>query len=524
MAINLNNIPVHNFRGSHTGLEKEGLRVTSSGYIAASPHPRGLGAPLTHPHITTDFAEAQMELITAAHRESERTLQQLYDLHAFVQQRLQDESLWPFSMPCRINSEQDIQIAQYGSSTTGMTKTIYRRGLAHRYGKSMQVIAGLHYNFSFSNALLETLYQGKSRRIVFEGFKNDCYLSTIRNIQRFDWLLLYLFGASPVIDRSFPCDRQQFQGIRKETLYQPYATSLRMSDIGYTNRSASYHHQPVNYNSLSEYVRSLDRLVQTPSPAYASIPDYIDGEQQQLSANELQLENEHYTSVRPKQMPVATESSLQALQRRGIRYIEIRSLDIDPFSPVGISIEQMHFLETFMHYCLLFESPASNAEQHRINRYNLDLTASFGRDPSLQLVAGRNMTALNNWARDIFEEMKPIAEHLDQSHSTSRYSGALQQYERMLFDPDLTPSARILNNLKSQQLEFSELGMQQAQVFKQLHTWQPLNSQRNDYLTSITRQSLSALTQIEHKERQSAEHASGIPTCPVDGESSVRYL
>jgi glutamate--cysteine ligase len=163
MAINLNNIPVHNFRGSHTGLEKEGLRVTSSGYIAASPHPRGLGAPLTHPHITTDFAEAQMELITAAHRESERTLQQLYDLHAFVQQRLQDESLWPFSMPCRINSEQDIQIAQYGSSTTGMTKTIYRRGLAHRYGKSMQVIAGLHYNFSFSNALLETLYQGKSR-------------------------------------------------------------------------------------------------------------------------------------------------------------------------------------------------------------------------------------------------------------------------------------------------------------------------------------------------------------------------
>ena len=126
------------------GIEREGLRIDRNGHLSSKPHPLALGSALTHPHITTDYSEALLELITGTHTTVESLLQELTEVHQFVMQQNRGESIWMQSMPAILPPEKDIPIATYGSSNTGMLKHVYRRGLAERYGKKMQCIAGLH--------------------------------------------------------------------------------------------------------------------------------------------------------------------------------------------------------------------------------------------------------------------------------------------------------------------------------------------------------------------------------------------
>lgn len=218
------------------GLEKETLRVGADGKIAQTPHPHALGSALTHPYITTDYSEALTELITPPFDSPITALDFLRDTQAYVYRHLGDEVLWSTSMPCVVAGETSIPIARYGSSNAGMMKTVYRRGLGHRYGRTMQVIAGVHFNYSVPENFWPIFQEMEGDKSPLQDFISERYFDLIRNLLRFGWLIPYLFGASPAICKSFLAGKEtELEAFNDNTFYEPYATSLRMGDIGYQN-------------------------------------------------------------------------------------------------------------------------------------------------------------------------------------------------------------------------------------------------------------------------------------------------
>ncbi|MCG8426389.1 MAG: glutamate--cysteine ligase, partial [Chromatiales bacterium] len=216
-----------------TGVEKECLRVSPDGSIAPSPHPQSLGSALTHPYITTDYSEALIEFITPPFVDSADALSFLCDTQKFVYQNLGPETLWATSMPCVLEGGANIPLAQYGSSNAGTMKTVYRRGLGHRYGRVMQVIAGVHFNFSFNTALWPIYQELLGDQQPSRAFIDASYMGLTRNLQRYGWLIPYLFGASPAVCKSFLAGKPtRLESFDESTYYEPYATSLRMGDIG----------------------------------------------------------------------------------------------------------------------------------------------------------------------------------------------------------------------------------------------------------------------------------------------------
>ena len=253
--------------GGLKGLEKESLRVSPSGGIAQTPHPEALGSALTHPYITTDYSEALTEFITPPFPETSTALLFLQEAQKFVYDSLDDELLWATSMPCVLEGGANIPIARYGSSNAGLMKTVYRRGLGYRYGRVMQVIAGLHYNYSPAEDFWPAYQELEADRHTLRSFRDGRFLGLTRNLQRFGWLIPYLFGASPAVCKSFlggkPTTMEDFDA---STYYEPFATSLRLGDIGYTNSKEKGVGIKANYDSLESYVESLTRAIETRSP------------------------------------------------------------------------------------------------------------------------------------------------------------------------------------------------------------------------------------------------------------------
>ena len=349
----------HLLSGGFKGIEKESLRIGNDGFIAQTPHPKTLGSALTHPSITTDHSEALIELITPPFVDIENTLDYLRNIHQFVYDHLDNEILLGASMPCGINGDESIPIAEYGSSNIGRMKHVYRHGLWHRYGRTMQAIAGIHFNYSVPENLLLALHQQEHSPLSLEQFTDDAYFGLIRNFQRLGWLILYLFGASPSICKNFfksrPALMAQFEEFDRGTLYHPYATSLRMSDIGYKSKNQA--NSTIDYNSLPGYVDSLGKAIGTPYPDYEKIGVVVNGEYLQLNSNILQIENEFYSTMRPKQIAKSCEKPTVALKRRGVLYVEMRSLDLDIFNPLGVDESKLRFIEALLLTCLLTDSP-----------------------------------------------------------------------------------------------------------------------------------------------------------------------
>ncbi|MDD5633399.1 MAG: glutamate--cysteine ligase, partial [Methylococcales bacterium] len=382
------------------GIEKESLRIGIDGYIAQTPHPAALGSALTHPAITTDYSEALIELITPPFADVKDTLDYLYNIHQFVYDHLDNEILLGASMPCGIKGDESIPIAEYGSSNIGRMKHVYRHGLWHRYGRTMQAIAGVHFNYSVPETLWPALHQQENSQLSLEQFTADAYFGLIRNFQRLGWLILYLFGASPAICKSFfksrPALTAQFEEFDQDTLYHPYATSLRMSDIGYKSKNQA--NLKIDYNSLSGYVDSLSKAIETPYPDYEKIGVKVNGGYRQLNGNILQIENEFYSTIRPKQIINSGEKPTLALKKRGVRYIEMRSLDLDLFNPIGIDEAKARFIEALLLTCLLKDSPPISDQEHQVNNANQLAVANFGRKPGLELFKGDQTILLQDWA------------------------------------------------------------------------------------------------------------------------------
>ncbi len=484
-------------QGRKVGLEKESLRVAIDGGIAQTPHPQGLGSALTHPSITTDYSEALLELVTPPFNRFADTLQFLEDTHRFVYSQLDNEILWATSMPCVVEGDPSIPIAQYGTSNAAKMKTAYRRGLGHRYGRMMQAIAGVHFNYSYPDEFW-SLYQsllGDERDS--QTFVSESYIGMVRNLQRFGWLVPYLFGSSPAICASFlGASQTSLKKWFDYSYYAPYATSLRVGDIGYQNNKEGEAGIKVDYNSLQGYVDSLTHAISTPYPEYEKIDLLSNGEWQQLNSKILQIENEYYSSVRPKQILQGEEKPSLALAKRGVAYIELRSLDVNAYEPLGINDEQMRFLESFLLFSLLSPSePYDDAELVAI-KHNINAVAERGRDPQLKLRRTSGEVLLRDWANEIFDQMSAGCELLDKDAELHSYCDALQTQRAKIADSDLTPSARMLAEMDENKEEFYHFSLRMSQQHQQWFAERPLNADE--------------LASFEQEAQQSIERQHGI--------------
>ncbi|MFI4967759.1 MAG: glutamate--cysteine ligase [Gammaproteobacteria bacterium] len=434
-------------RGGGKGLEKESLRVTHAGKLAQTPHPATLGSALTHPHITTDYSEALLEFVTAPFTDVSQTLLSLMDIHAFAYQHMRDEMLWATSMPCELEGDERIPIAQYGRSNVGMMKHVYRRGLGWRYGRAMQTISGVHFNYSFPTHLWPVLHTLEGGDGTLRAFQDDRYFRALRNFQRIGWLLPYLFGASPSVCKSFLAGRDlKFPEFDAYTLYEPFGTSLRLSDIGYKNSNQA--RIGVTYNNITDYVNTLGHAISTPAAEYERIGVKVDGEYRQLNANILQIENEFYGSIRPKQPIESGERATLALKRRGVMYLEVRGLDVNAYDPVGADAPALRFIEALLLACLLSDSPPTDAAEQAQMGANQLAVARRGREPGIKLQRGGTAIGLKGWGMEIVTQLEPICRMLDGTDPSRPYGSSLAVQRAALEDPDRTPSARILKEMR----------------------------------------------------------------------------
>jgi glutamate--cysteine ligase len=440
-------LPREVLRGIRRGVEKESLRVNPDGKLADTPHPAGLGSSLTHAHITTDFSESQIELITGIHADAESCLAQLTEIHQVAYQHLGQELLWGTSMPCGLPADDDIPIGQYGRSNLGRAKTVYRQGLSHRYGRRMQTISGVHYNFSMPEAAWPLLQQADSLAGSVNAYQSASYFHLIRNFRRHSWLLLYLFGASPTVCRSFVAGRaHRLRDRSTGTLFLPGATSLRMGPLGY--QSDAQASLAVSFNSLRSYAHSLNRGLTTSYPAYETIGLRAGDDYLQLGTTLLQIENEFYGTIRPKPRFRSGERPLWALGERGVDYVEVRCMDNDPFAAVGITAPTMRFLDIFLLHCLLSNSPPDTPDEIAAMSRNQHRVAERGRDPDLRLESSGQEITLPDWGRDLLRKFEPIAAALDEAHGDGDYRRALSDAEAALANPDSTLSARVLEEME----------------------------------------------------------------------------
>jgi glutamate--cysteine ligase len=471
------------FAGGGIGLEKENLRVSPQGDIAQTAHPAALGSALTNSYITTDYSEALLEFITPPLASGLQALSFLRDAHKFVYDELENEILWATSMPCVLQGGENIPIADYGSSNAGVMKTVYRRGLGHRYGRVMQVIAGVHFNYSLPDRFWKLFQQVEEGRGQSQSFIDSYYFGLVRNLQRYGWLVPYLFGASPAVCKSFLSGKAtSLDEFDEFTYYEPFATSLRMGDIGYTNKKEAGVGVKACYDTLDCYVDSLTRAIETPCPNWEQLGVVVDGRYEQLNANILQIENEYYSTVRPKQVTEWMEKPTLALQRRGVRYVELRSLDVNAYHPLGISEQQLRFLEAFLIFCLLQESPVIDPQEQKEIDHNLELAAHRGRDPALQLSRKGENVALSSWAEEICRAMEGISEQLDNSDPERGYSRALAEQLEVVRDPDATPSARMLAEMRNNSESFFQFAKRKSLQHNRYFDLLSLETERRKHL------------------------------------------
>ncbi len=490
-------------RGITRGYERECLRVDAAGRLARTPHPLALGAKLTHPWITTDYAEALLEFITPPSQDPQFPLQFLRDIHRYVAPHLAGETMWAGSMPCVLGDDKDIPIADYGSSNAARFKTVYREGLGLRYGRKMQTIAGAHYNWSLPEDFwlaLRDCCLGTGRA---EEFVSERYFGLIRNFQRYGWLIPYLFGASPAICESFLQGQpSELPELVPGTRYGPYATSLRMSDLGYHNRAQANLH--VSVNSLAEYTQALEAAIRTADPFYEEIGVRDGPRWKQLNANLLQIENEFYAGMRPKRIGKLGERPAKALQRYGVEYVEMRLFDLNPFVAIGITPEQSTFADVLLLMCLFRDSPPITSREQSENDENKRRIVNQGRQPDLHLLAHNREQPFRPLAHELFDDMQPFAEMLDAAYGDKRYCATLQGLRERIDQPDSTPSAQVLAGAREAG-GFFNFALQQSQQHQRELLTQPLDEAGKAKFAISVQDSLLEQQRLEAQEQGAFE-------------------
>ena len=463
--------------GIGRGIERETLRVLPEGKLSEHGHYSQLGSALTHGEITTDYSETLLEFITPVSHSPEQAIAQLQDIQKYTFTHINGELLWPMSMPCFVDDADKVPLAQYGCSNIGKMKTVYRQGLKNRYGSMMQVIAGIHFNFSFSQnfwQVMQSLHDKKNQSVENrQDFISQRYFSILRNYKRYCWLIPYLYGSSPALCESFlQGDKPQlpFKESASGALYLQYATSLRMSDLGYTSSEQS--NLKICYNNLHDYVDGVQSAISQKSTEFANIGVKVNGEYQQLNSNVLQIENELYAPIRPKQVIKSGEKPSQALRERGVEYIEVRALDVNPFVDTGISIEQIHFLDILLTYCAFIDNKGFDCNSQQRHENNMNDVVMRGRDPELLLSDENcqgevNLKSIKQWGNELFDSMEHVAQLLDKAYETSNYTKSIARERAKINDASLTPSAKILTIMFEQGQSLSEYSLAQAIKYRE---------------------------------------------------------
>ena len=490
--------------GMLRGIERESLRMQSNGFLSQSSHPQALGSALTHPHITTDYSEALMEFITTPKSSIAEALNELTDIHCVVHEQLEaGEKLWPLSMPCMLDDDEDnIQLAQYGSSNIGRFKTLYRRGLGVRYGRRMQTISGVHYNLSFPDALFAALQQHESnaqlKQLSLQDYRSHRYFGLIRNFIRLTPLVMYLLGASPSVCRCFLTGREHhLQPLDKGTLYLPEATALRMGRLGYQNSAQKQ--LSIHYNDLHGYLDGLQRAVHTPYPAFSALGlDDESGEPMQINDHVLQIENEYYSLVRPKQVPQAGETPAQALKNRGVGYVELRAVDVNPYSAIGIDEHSAGFLESLALYCLLQDSPDLLAAEQDQIEHNQAEVVNRGRAADVQIAVGQSSQPFQVWAEAHLTAIADCAVLLDLSQNSSLYQAAVQLMQQRIQHVEQTLSAQVIADTVQHGGTWN-FGSVMAEQHVHSYDEHALSAERTQYFADLAQISWQKQQQLEQE-------------------------
>ena len=474
------------------GLERETLRINSeTGAVSEKDHPKAIGSALTHSNITTDFAEPMLEFVTNPSPSPEEALSDLSDIQRFTLSQLDNEIFWPNSMPPVIESEDDIVIGKYGTSNDAKMKSLYRKGLSLRYGKMMQVISGIHYNFSLKDHFFEAFQKSLGNNDSLQTFKTDRYLHACRNVSRYGFIIPYLLGASPVMDKSFLAGKENhFDALNATDSYLKEGESLRLSDIGYGNNKC---HFDVSFNSIEEFTKNIQFAVSTPCNIFSQIPVIENGEYNQINNHILQIENEYYASVRPKQIMQKGENFLTALNRRGIEYIELRSIDINPLCAEGIDIDSMRFIQLFLTASILTDADSLSQKEYEHNQKNMKIVAKTGLDLAQRFTVSEKEFSLKDALLTTLNWLAPIAKLLGE-----KYEQSLAQKISKVNDPTKLPSQKILTALKASgkpyQTYFFEYG---KALYNQ--TYSHLNTEKIDKFKAQVEDSLHKLEIIENQ-------------------------
>ncbi|WP_049723122.1 glutamate--cysteine ligase [Gilvimarinus polysaccharolyticus] len=492
-------------RGILRGIEKECLRISPTGQLAQTSHPTGLGSALTHPHITTDYSEALLEFITEPQASISALLGQLDDVHRYTYSQLGDEYLWPASMPCALKTDSDIPVARYGSSNSGAMKTVYRLGLGHRYGRAMQTIAGVHYNFSLPDDFWRELAAEMGNKQSLQDFKTDRYFALIRNFRRYFWLLVYLFGAAPAVCRSFVRGREHSLepfGQDDHTLHTPNATSLRMGDLGY--QSDAQQSLVVCYNNIDNYLQTLCGAITQPHTEYQNIGLKDEaGNYKQLNTSLLQIENEFYSTIRPKRTAKSGQTALQALQLGGVEYVEVRCIDLNPFEPLGVSETQLHYLDAFLLFCLLQDSPEATDQEYQWLQDNQARIVYHGRDPELMLRRNSGEVNMREWAEQLQQGVERCAVLLDQANGSTAYQSACTEQRQKLTGERVTPAAQVLNELGEHNQTYYAHTLTLAEQHRDYFAARPLEPQQQAHFAQLAEQSKQQQLAVEAADRES---------------------
>jgi glutamate--cysteine ligase len=491
------------------GIEREALRVLPEGKLSQHGHYNQLGSALTHGEITTDYSETLLEFITPVSHSPEEAIAQLQDIQKYTFANINGELLWPMSMPCFVDEADKVPLAHYGSSNIGKMKTVYRQGLKNRYGSMMQVIAGIHFNFSFSQNFWNVMQSLHNNEQEVTDFISDRYFSILRNYKRYCWLIPYLYGSSPALCESFLQDKTSplpFKKSPRGSLYLDYATSLRMSDLGYTSSEQSS--LKICYNNLHDYVDAVQEAIGLKSEEFADIGIKVNGEYQQLNGNILQIENELYAPIRPKQVMRSGEKPSQALRDRGVEYIEVRALDVNPFVDTGISIEQIHFLDIFLTYCAFIDNKAFDCDSQKHLENNMNEVVLRGRDPELLLSDANcqgevTLKSVKTWGNELFDDMAQVATLLDTAYKTTNYSDSIKRERAKINDASLTPSAEILSIIVEQGQSLSEYSITQADKYRQESLARDYQFYSEQYFIDSVKKSHQGQSDIEANDKLS---------------------
>ena len=431
--INLTKIPSDEILSGLFGIEWEALRVKRDGKLSLTPHPEVFGDKLKNPVVTTDFSESQIEIITPTFNTIDEAFNTFSILSDIVNFSLpDDEYLWFQSLPCILPYWDKIPIAQY--SENGKASQKYREDLAKKYGVKKQMISGVHFNFSFSDEFLEKLRKLTHENLSIKEFKNIVYLKIARNYIRYCWLIIYLTGCSIAAHKSFSNE------------------CIHLMD-GYDNRGSYYSTKGPSYRNSSCGYKNLKNLF----PSYDSVDEFTCDVQEFIDRGDLSEAKELYTQIRLK--PKRPEDMLNSLRKDGIEYVEIRSLDINPFYKSGLVKHDMKFLHLFLIYMLLKQEPDYPDWQMEA-KINEEKAAEMAYVDSMRLLRNGSEVTLKSWAADIINEMYGMCEVLGINEQQT-----LELILLRIKDSNLTYGKRLLQLIKNN--GFINIHMKFSKVNKQ---------------------------------------------------------